>query len=131
MTAPKIDMLEAIFMGQWNLIGRYHDVERENGCVVINPQNFGQLDQRDVQMRLKDLSQRTVEELMEAMHMLRNRPWKTSFATTNSDEFREELIDALHFFVELLITAGMTAQDVHDVYFQKNAVNQTRLEGTY
>ena len=44
---------------------------------------------------------------------------------------RMELIDSLHFFVNLLLCAGMTAEDVHDMYMAKNKENHRRQDDGY
>jgi hypothetical protein len=41
------------------------------------------------------------------------------------------LIAVLHFLVSAMITAGMTAEKVYDVYRQKHAVNLARQEQGY
>lgn len=42
-----------------------------------------------------------------------------------------ELIDSLHFFVNLLLCAGMTADEVHDMYMMKNKENHRRQDEGY
>lgn len=44
---------------------------------------------------------------------------------------RMELIDALHFFVNLLLCAGMTADEVYDMYMAKNKENHRRQDAGY
>ena len=44
---------------------------------------------------------------------------------------RMELIDCLHFFVNLLLCAGMTAEEVHHMYMAKNAENHRRQDEGY
>lgn len=44
---------------------------------------------------------------------------------------RVEIIDQLHFWISLALTAGLTAEDVFEVYMQKNAVNHARQENDY
>jgi hypothetical protein len=41
------------------------------------------------------------------------------------------LADALHFFVELCITAGMSAEDLARIYHRKHAVNKFRQRSNY
>ena len=126
-----VDMLATIFAGQHQLMETYEEIERRNGCVVVRPEYFGAVDDRQVQMRLKDLAYRVIEELSEATNTLKNKPWKQTFVATDVDHFQEEIADALHFFVEFLITAGMTAEDIFKMYFRKHAVNQFRQESKY
>jgi dimeric dUTPase (all-alpha-NTP-PPase superfamily) len=128
---PEGDMLQTIFDGQLELIAKYHDIEESRGALVIDPLNFGLIDSRFVQWRIKDLAFRMVEELTEATNTLKNKPWKQSEVTTDKVHFYEELADALHFFIELCITAGLSAEDLARIYHRKHAVNQFRQRSNY
>ena len=44
---------------------------------------------------------------------------------------RMELIDSLHFFVNLLLCAGMTADEVYNMYMAKNKENHRRQDDGY
>lgn len=44
---------------------------------------------------------------------------------------RVEIIDQLHFWMSLALTAGLSADEVFDTYMQKNAVNHARQENDY
>lgn len=44
---------------------------------------------------------------------------------------RVEIVDQLHFWISLALTAGMDAESVFKVYMQKNAVNHQRQENEY
>lgn len=128
---PKTDWLEAIFDRQWELVKKYHDIERSRGALVVEPGMFGNVDHRYVQWRLKDLAYRTVEELSEATNCLKNKPWKQSEVLTDKDHFYEELADAFHFFIELCITAGLDAEDLTLLYLKKAEVNSFRQRSNY
>ena len=128
---PEGDMLKFIFMGQEDLMDRYHDIEKGRGFIVVEPEDFGQLDHRMVQQRIKDLMQRCIEEMMEAANCLKNKPWKQSEVPTDKLHFYEEVGDALHFFVEMCITAGMSAEDLARIYHRKHAVNEFRQRSNY
>lgn len=128
---PEGDMLQGVFDAQNNLLPEYHRIEELRGALVVNPSQFGQLDYRFVQWRIKDLNARAIEELMEAMNCLKNKQWKQSEVETDKLHFYEELGDAFHFFIELCITAGMTAEDLARIYHRKHAVNEFRQESNY
>lgn len=128
---PEGDMLQTIFDGQDELIARYHEIEESRGALVIDKKDFGKLDSRFVQWRIKDLAFRMIEELTEATNTLKNKPWKQSEVSTDGVHFYEELADALHFYIELCITAGMTAEDLARMYHRKHAVNQFRQGSNY
>lgn len=128
---PEGDNLKAVFDRQHELIEKYHTIEADRGALVIPPSGFGQLDHRFVQWRIKDLSQRCIEELMEAMNCLKNKPWKQTETPTDATHFYEELADSFHFFVELCITAGMDDEDLTLMYLKKSEVNKFRQESKY
>lgn len=128
---PEGDMLESIFEAQRGLIERYHDIEQGRGALVVDPDQFGEIDHRFVQWRIKDLMQRCNEEMMEAANTLKNKPWKQSEVPTDKVHFYEEIADALHFFVEMCITSGMTAEDLARIYHRKHAVNKFRQRSEY
>jgi dimeric dUTPase (all-alpha-NTP-PPase superfamily) len=44
---------------------------------------------------------------------------------------RVEIIDQLHFWMSLALTAGMDAESVFGIYMQKNAVNHARQDNDY
>jgi dimeric dUTPase (all-alpha-NTP-PPase superfamily) len=44
---------------------------------------------------------------------------------------RIEIVDQLHFWLSLAITAGMDAEKVFDIYMQKNRVNIERQNSSY
>lgn len=70
------------------------------------------------------------DELHEA---LRETPWKSwkKNQSFNSDKYKEELVDALHFLVNLFIAEGMTDKDIYDIYTRKNEENIERWKNGY
>lgn len=125
------DLLQAMFARQSILMDKYEEIEKQNGANVIDRENFGQLNDRLVQMRLKECAYRVVEELSEATNCLKNKPWKSDGVETDEIHFREELADTLHFFLELLITAGFTYESLAEYYFRKAEVNKFRQDSGY
>lgn len=119
------DKLDLIFEKQEELARNFQPQELKNGfythpCLDLeSPQD---------QMILKAYAWFTVEEIAEAMNELRNRPWKTTMKPVDVPHFKEELVDALHFFIELLQHAGMTADDVYIEYMKKASINQKRID---
>lgn len=118
-----------IFEGQRHLMTKYHNIEGANGSPVITREEEGNLDDRRVQMRLNELFGYLVRELGEAMQELRLKPWKRTRISTDKEALVNELGDAFHFFVELCITAGMNAEDLHRAYFRMHQKNNDRIDG--
>ncbi len=58
--------------------------------------------------------------------------WKWwSKDTLDMQNIRVEIIDQLHFWMSLALTAGLTSESVFDIYMQKNAINHRRQEQDY
>ncbi|NLF67794.1 MAG: hypothetical protein GX575_01940 [Candidatus Anammoximicrobium sp.] len=69
------------------------------------------------------------EELIELNAELRWKWWSKD--GIDLQNIRVELVDLLHFLVSAMISAGLTADKVHDLYRQKHAVNVSRQESGY
>jgi hypothetical protein len=105
---PEGDMLEIIFAKQRELMNRYHAIEEQNvgHAIPYGEDGYGpycgalDVDDRASQLRFKDFAWRITEELTEA-----------TLAIEDRTHYEEELIDALHFSVELLILCGFQSSD--------------------
>ena len=49
----------------------------------------------------------------------------------NLQNIRVEIIDQLHFWMSLAMTAGLDADSIYNIYMQKNEVNHRRQEKGY
>lgn len=90
------DKLKEIFHRQIELMTRYHHIEKAKGIGSggILPEVF-HIDDHRCQYVCKDFSWRITEELVEASTAI------------EPDHQMEELGDALHFYIELLIMVGI------------------------
>ena len=122
------DMLEAIFEYQRIVKERFDEVEKRNGLYVPDKINIDSPKDQDY---LKGLMYRVVTELVEATECLKNKPWKTTHVMTDVTHLKEELADALHFFVEFCIVIGMDAKELFAYYMKKNKVNNWRIDTKY
>jgi dimeric dUTPase (all-alpha-NTP-PPase superfamily) len=58
--------------------------------------------------------------------------WKWwSKDTLDMQNIRVEIVDQLHFWMSLALTAGLSADEVFEAYMQKNAINHARQENDY
>ena len=129
--APKDqDLLKMIFARQTQLMEKYHAIESKN-LGYETPEGVLDLHDGKHQQRLKDFAWRITEEIGEAMNTLKNKPWKQTHMITDEVHYREELVDAVHFMVELLIHSGFTAESLAAMYMDKNDVNQFRIRSQY
>ena len=67
-----------------------------------------------------------VSELAELIDEVNFKWWK---AKKDKPKVKDELVDILHFFVSMCIDAGLTAEELFDMYIAKNAENIKRQQG--
>lgn len=97
--------LSEMFERQRNLMIKYGPIEKSNGLVHMDaPVN---IDDRLAQQRMKDFAWRFTEEMTEATQALMLHPEIV-------DHFKEELSDATHFLIELMILADVKVEDITD-----------------
>jgi DNA-directed RNA polymerase subunit M/transcription elongation factor TFIIS len=70
------------------------------------------------------------DELHEALGEVGWKPWATS-RHLNREAYKKELVDALHFFTNLCLAAGITADELVNDYFKKAEVNAQRQVDGY
>lgn len=98
-----MDRLQAIFNRQADLMDTYEGIERARGFHAESSSPWSQgldLNNRFDQARIKDTAWRMTEELGESLDAI------------GTASFQEELIDVLHFLVELTILSGMKFKDI-------------------
>jgi len=72
-----------------------------------------------------------VTELSEAIEETPwKKPWKKS-VVHNEEKFKQELIDAWHFLINLSIASGMDADELFKRYTEKHDINEKRQEDGY
>lgn len=101
---PPGDMLKTIFDHQRQLMIKYHPIETANVGHWIPSAEYAPYDLQDraCQLQLKSFAWRITEELTEATLALDEK---------DRTHYLEELIDALHFSVELCIMSGVNWTD--------------------
>lgn len=123
----KEDRLDRIF----ELRKLFHDALAEKG-LTVKPQNFD-IERRDCQRYIRDVSLRGVEEIFEALQHLKNtKPHRqTQIVEFNRDAFLEEYIDAFNFFLGVIIEAGFTVDEFYRKYLEKDKIIHERLKTGY
>lgn len=91
------------------------------------------LSSKDGQRQIRDLALRGVEEVFEALGLLRNTKVHraTEIPDFDREHFLEEWVDAFNFFFSVLIKAGYTPQELFDMYAKKDAIIHERLRNGY
>ncbi len=85
------------------------------------------------QKHLKDIQHHIMDELFEASQHLKNA--KSHRATlvpeVDRESYKEELVDALHLYIELVIASGISLEELVEAYMKKGAINEQRIKGGY
>ncbi len=87
---------------------------------------------------IKDLVVHLNVEIAEMLQELPYvKPWKDYSKLSEErvgimmSRARQEAVDALHFFLELLVVLGFTSDELFKMYEDKNAINHQRQEEGY
>lgn len=118
------DRLSLIFDRQSLLMHRYHEIEQKNGFFVFHPP--ADLHDKHHQYRLKDMSWRVTEEISEAVLAL--DPASHEDEDERNTHYMEEIADAYHFFVELMLLVGWTPLECYEYTLRAVAVQSKRLD---
>ncbi len=60
-------------------------------------------------------------------------PWKwwANYQAFDKQNAKVEIVDLFHFLISLAQVMGMSAEDIHEAYLEKNQVNHDRQETGY
>ena len=67
-------------------------------------------------------------ELSEVLEEAQYKWWK-NYGDIDDAKLKEEIVDVLHFFLGMCIDAGLTADELFDIYIKKNKENYDRQNG--
>lgn len=82
---------------------------------------------------LDDIMFHMMKELFEAgQHLKNNKAHRiTELPEVNREDFKEELCDALHLFIEFCAVAGISLDELYEKYMEKGEINSERIKGSY
>lgn len=132
------DMLQAIFAMQTDLnnyVFAKNGIDDGNGApltmqAIVDQAGTEKLSVNDLPNQwLVRYSKAMAEELAELDQDLLWKWWSRD--KINLQNVRVELIDVLHFLISAMISAGLSADKVFDIYRQKHAVNLARQDAGY
>lgn len=69
-----------------------------------------------------------IDETAELLNEINYKWWKNPKPIDES-AVKEEIVDILHFFIGICIDAGMTADELFEIYLNKNKENYLRQQG--
>ena len=133
-----VDMLRQIFAMQTDLnnyVFSKNNLSDAQGNIldmdtIFNAVNNNELKVNDLpNIWLANYSRAMREEVLELDEELLWKWWSKD--EIDIQNIRVELIDILHFLVSAMISAGLTADKVYDIYSQKHTVNLNRQDTGY
>jgi len=111
------DMLQDLFDKQMSL----------NHRIGVKP------DEMNEEEKIKWILNYTRAASQEMAELIDSVPWKwwAKYQEFDEQNAKVEVVDLFHFIISLAQVLGMDAQDVHDLYNQKNKVNFQRQDSGY
>jgi len=92
--------------------------------------NFPLVDDVQRQKFINMHSLALVDEVFEALRETPFKDWKKN-QSYNEDKFKEELVDAWHFLINLSLASGMSGEELFSRFVNKNKVNIERQDKGY
>jgi len=91
------------------------------------------LKEKKNQQMLKHLAHECMHELFEANHLLKNSKHHrvTEVKEFDRESYKEELVDALHYFFGIVIYSGITVEELHEAFMKKGEINVQRVKNGY
>lgn len=120
------DKLEAMYEQQCSFNSLLRD-ERNH------PQFPLDLSVKKNQQFLKSLTHECMHELFESNHLLKNSKTHrvTEIAEFDRESYKEELCDALHYFMGIVIYSGISCDELYEAFMNKGEINVDRVRNNY
>lgn len=100
--------------------------------------NFTEMSNEERAAYMRDQRGYLADEIAEALYeMPEYKSWKDYSNMTIEERMsawakvKMELVDALHFFINLMLAAGFTPEELHSMYMAKNKENHRRQDAGY
>jgi NTP pyrophosphatase (non-canonical NTP hydrolase) len=119
------DRLELIFLKQRELMDQLILSDKLPEYPVDITSKHGQ-------RQIKELTWAMVEEMAEASYILKNRAHRfTDRTDVDFAHFKEELADALAYFIEICVFANISPAELFEEYCAKNILVKKRIQDRY
>lgn len=92
--------------------------------------NPGELSQEEAVEFIRWNTLAATDELHEALAEVGWKPWATS-KHINREAFISELVDAFHFYMNLMLVVNCSVEEFTEAYFKKRSINEQRQAEGY
>lgn len=119
------DKLDDIFKNQYDLQKYLGTFEKFNSSEAMRQQYINQM--------ILAIHEEAVEIMKESAYKNPDYVpfgWKKG-QEFNKDKFKEEIVDIIHFIVNLCISVNMTSDELYNRYMKKNQENYKRKDKGY
>lgn len=99
-----------------------------DGC---NAELFSDVEHTPAWLEFEVSCYRIVGNLGLAANCLKNKPWKQTHMETDKDQYFSHFARAWQALLSVLKSLHLDVKDIHNLYFQKNHVNQFRQASKY
>jgi NTP pyrophosphatase (non-canonical NTP hydrolase) len=124
-TNPQVDKLDDMYTRQRELMDALIAGDKLPEYPVDITSKYGQ-------RQIKELTFAMIEEMTEGTYILKNRSHRfTDHTDVDFAHFREELGDALAYFLEICIFAGISPAELYEEYCRKNFIVKKRVTDGY
>lgn len=114
----EVDLLKDLFSRQKELSKAFGD-------------DFETMDLEQKEQYTKDKVLALLDEIHEVLREVNWKSWKKQKKEINRENLISELSDAFHFYINLCLVWGFTAEDIHKAYIKKDEENYERIETAY
>jgi dimeric dUTPase (all-alpha-NTP-PPase superfamily) len=80
---------------------------------------------------VKDMVLAATDELHEVLNEVSWKPWTHGERHVNVHNYKKEVVDLFHFFMNLMLAVGMTPDELYEMYVTKRTVNERRQRDGY
>jgi len=130
----KVELERKHMLASWgpehfmNMLDKMFNLQKKFAKQFIN---FGNLSVQEKEKWTKELLIALMEEGFEMLNWTNHKHWRKPVYPVNEMELKYELIDMLHFLLNLMILWGMTAEECFSMYIAKNKENHERQKRGY
>jgi len=91
------------------------------------------IEEKKSQQTIRNLSYKGVEEIFEAISLLKNSKEhrQTEVSDIDREHFLEEIVDAFNYFLTILVLIGVDADEFFEAFVKKDNIIHERLDNGY